>query len=167
MMAYQLEYNVGDYVVYPAHGVGRIEGLETHSIGGSEVELYAISFEKERMTLKVPIAKAKRAGLRKLSSKDRIRAAMETLRGRSRVRRTMWSRRAQEYEAKINSGDPVSIAEVVRDLYRASDQPEQSYSERQIYQAALERLARELAAVEKIDERKATERLEQVLGKAA
>jgi CarD family transcriptional regulator len=165
-MAYQLEYSIGDYVVYPAHGVGRIEGLETHSIAGLEVELYSISFEKERMTLKVPISKAKRAGLRKLSSKDRIRAAMEILRGHSRVRRVMWSRRAQEYEAKINSGDPVSIAEVVRDLHRAADQPEQSYSERQIYQAALERLARELAAVEKIDEHKATERLEQILSKS-
>ena len=164
-MTYQIDYSVGDYVVYPAHGVGRIEGLETHSIGGREVELYAISFEKERMTLKLPITKAKRAGLRKLSSDDRIRSAMETLRGRSRVRRTMWSRRAQEYEAKINSGDPVSIAEVLRDLHRPADQPEQSYSERQIYQAALERLARELAAVERIDETMAAERLEQVLGR--
>jgi CarD family transcriptional regulator len=163
----QLEYSVGDYVVYPAHGVGRIESLETHSISGITVQLYAISFEKERMTLKVPIQKAKRSGLRKLSSSDRIKVAMETLKGRSRVKRTMWSRRAQEYEAKINSGDPVSIAEVVRDLHRADDQPEQSYSERQIYQAALERLARELAAVENIDETKATQRLEQALKKAA
>ena len=166
-MSQQIEYSVGDFVVYPAHGVGRIEGLETHSIAGLQVELYAISFEKERMTLKVPVTKAKRAGLRKLSSKDRIKVAMETLRGRSRARRTMWSRRAQEYEAKINSGDPVAIAEVVRDLHRPADQPEQSYSERQIYQAALERLARELAAVEMIDEAKATQRLEEVLSKVA
>ena len=166
-MSHQLEYSVGDYVVYPAHGVGRIAGIETHRLGELEVELYAINFDKERMTLKVPTSKAKKAGLRKLSSKDRIKTAMETLKGRSRVRRTMWSRRAQEYEAKINSGDPVSIAEVVRDLHRSSDQPEQSYSERQIYQAALERLSRELAAVEKIDEMHATERLEQVLTKAA
>ncbi|MEE8272573.1 MAG: CarD family transcriptional regulator [Alphaproteobacteria bacterium] len=166
-MSHQLEYSIGDYVVYPAHGVGRISGVETHSIGDLEVELYAINFEKERMTLKVPTAKAKKAGLRRLSSKDRIRTAVDTLRGRSRVRRTMWSRRAQEYEAKINSGDPVSIAEVVRDLHRAADQPEQSYSERQIYQAALERLSRELAAVEKIDEVRATERLEQVLTRVA
>jgi CarD family transcriptional regulator len=163
----QLEYSVGDYVVYPAHGVGRIESIETQSIAGITVQLYAISFEKERMTLKVPVSKAKKSGLRKLSSADRIKTAMETLRGRSRVKRTMWSRRAQEYEAKINSGDPVSIAEVVRDLHRATDQPEQSYSERQIYQAALERLARELAAVERIDETRATERLEEVLTKAA
>lgn len=162
-----LEYSVGDYVVYPAHGVGRIQGIETHAVGEMEVELYSITFEKERMTLKVPTSKAQRAGLRKLSTKDRIKTALETLKGRSRVRRTMWSRRAQEYEAKINSGDPVAIAEVVRDLFRADDQPEQSYSERQIFQAALERLARELAAVEKIDDKRATQKLEDVLRKAA
>jgi len=166
-MMNKLEFTAGDFVVYPAHGVGRVEGVETHSIAGQTVTLYAITFEKERMTLKVPVAKAKNSGLRRLSSKDRIKVALETLQGRSRVRRTMWSRRAQEYEAKINSGDPVSIAEVVRDLYRGGDAPDQSYSERQIYQAALERLARELAAVEKIDEIKATERLEAVLTKAA
>ncbi|KAA0597784.1 MULTISPECIES: CarD family transcriptional regulator [Azospirillum] len=166
-MSNKLDFEAGDFVVYPAHGVGRVEGIETHSIAGLEVQLYAITFEKERMTLKVPVTKARNAGLRRLSSKDRIKVALETLQGRSRVRRTMWSRRAQEYEAKINSGDPVSIAEVVRDLYRGADQSDQSYSERQIYQAALERLARELAAVEKIDEIKATERLESVLSKAA
>ncbi|MCW2238288.1 CarD family transcriptional regulator [Azospirillum canadense] len=166
-MSNKLDFEAGDFVVYPAHGVGRVEGIETHSIAGMEVQLYAITFEKERMTLKVPVGKAKAAGLRRLSTKDRIKVALETLQGRSRVRRTMWSRRAQEYEAKINSGDPVSIAEVVRDLYRGADQSDQSYSERQIYQAALERLARELAAVEKIDEMKATERLELVLKKAA
>ena len=166
-MSNKLDFEAGDFVVYPAHGVGRVEGIETHSIAGLEVQLYAITFEKERMTLKVPVTKARNAGLRRLSSKDRIKVALETLQGRSRVRRTMWSRRAQEYEAKINSGDPVSIAEVVRDLYRGADQSDQSYSERQIYQAALERLARELAAVEKIDETKATERLELVLKKAA
>lgn len=166
-MSNKLEFEAGDFVVYPAHGVGRVEGIETHTIAGFDVQLYAITFEKERMTLKVPVTKARNSGLRRLSSKDRIKTALETLQGRSRVRRTMWSRRAQEYEAKINSGDPVSIAEVVRDLYRGADQSDQSYSERQIYQAALERLARELAAVEKIDEFKATERLEQVLQKAA
>jgi CarD family transcriptional regulator len=119
------------------------------------------------MKLKIPVEKAKTSGLRRLSSKDRLKAALDTLQGRARVRRTMWSRRAQEYEAKINSGDPVSIAEVLRDLRRNTEQAEQSYSERQIYQAALERLARELAAVEKIDEARAAERLEAVLGKAA
>ena len=166
-MSNKLEFEAGDFVVYPAHGVGRVEGIETHVIAGQEIQLYAITFEKERMTLKVPVTKAKNSGLRRLSTKDRIKVALETLQGRSRIRRTMWSRRAQEYEAKINSGDPVSIAEVVRDLYRGTDQSDQSYSERQIYQAALERLARELAAVEKIGELKATERLEQVLKKAA
>jgi len=166
-MSDKLDFTTGDYVVYPAHGVGKIVGIESHAIAGQEVTLYAITFEKERMTLKVPVMKARNAGLRRLSSKDRIKTALETLQGPSRIKRVMWSRRAQEYEAKINSGDPVSIAEVVRDLHRGTDQSDQSYSERQIYHAALERLARELAAVEKIDERKATERLEAVLSKAA
>jgi len=166
-MSQNMEFEAGDLVVYPAHGVGRVEGIEVHHIAGQDVKLYKITFEKERMTLRVPIFKAKNSGLRRLSSRDRIKAALDTLQGRSRVRRTMWSRRAQEYEAKINSGDPVSIAEVVRDLHRSGDNTDQSYSERQIYQAALERLARELAAIEKIDEMKATQRLEEVLRKAA
>ncbi|HSK39341.1 MAG TPA: CarD family transcriptional regulator [Arenibaculum sp.] len=161
------DFAAGDFVVYPAHGVGRVAGIETHTIAGQEVTLYAITFEKERMTLKVPVGKARNSGLRRLSSKDRIKEALDTLQGKSKIRRVMWSRRAQEYEAKINSGDPVSIAEVVRDLYRGTEQSDQSYSERQIYQAALERLARELAAVERIDEIRATERLEAVLTKAA
>ena len=166
-MAQKLEFSAGDYVVYPAHGVGCIEGVETLAFGESQVELYAIHFDKERMRLKIPVAKAKTSGLRRLSSKERLKSAMETLQGRSRSKRVMWSRRAQEYETKINSGDPVSIAEVLRDLRRADDHSEQSYSERQIYQSALDRLARELAAVEKIDEGKAAERLEEVLKKAA
>lgn len=166
-MANKSEFSTGDLVVYPAHGVGNVEGVESLSVGGQEVRLYAIYFEKDRMRLKVPVEKAANAGLRRLSSKERLKAALETLQGRARIRRTMWSRRAQEYEAKINSGDPVSIAEVLRDLKRPEDAGEQSYSERQIYQAALERLARELAAVEKIDELKAAEKLESVLLKAA
>jgi CarD family transcriptional regulator len=166
-MTQKLEFAAGDLVVYPAHGVGKVDGVETLTVAGQSVSLYAITFEKERMKLKIPVAKAKTSGLRRLSSKDRLKAALDTLQGRARVRRTMWSRRAQEYEAKINSGDPVSIAEVLRDLRRNTEQSEQSYSERQIYQAALERLARELAAVEKIDEARAAERLEAVLGKAA
>ena len=161
------DFIVGDYVVYPAHGVGQINGVETQEVAGLSLEVYVITFDHEKMTLRVPTRKAKTAGLRPLASGDVVSQAMVTLKGRARVKRTMWSRRAQEYEAKINSGDPVSIAEVVRDLYRGGDQCDQSYSERQIYQAALERLARELAAVEKIDELKATERLEQVLTKAA
>lgn len=163
----KVEFVAGDYVVYPVHGVGRIERVETIAIAGFSVTTYVITFEKERMTLKVPVSKARAAGLRKLSSKDRIKSALETLTGKAQIRRVMWSRRAQEYEAKINSGDPVSIAEVVRDLHRATDQPEQSYSERQIYQAALERLAREVAAIEKIDAVKAAAKLEGVLAKAA
>jgi len=156
-------FKMGEYVVYPTHGVGRIEGLEDQVIADEELELIVIDFEKEKMKLRVPVTKARSAGLRKLSSRKVMDGSLETLRGRSRVRRTMWSRRAQEYEAKINSGDPVSIAEVVRDLHRNADQPDQSYSERQIYQAALDRLARELAAVEKIDHDKAIERLESIL----
>ena len=160
-------FTQGDYVVYPAHGVGQIEGVETQTIAGMEIRLYAVSFEKERMRLKIPVTKAEASGLRRLSSTDRLKDAMKTLKGRSRIRRTMWSRRAQEYETKINSGDPVSIAEVLRDLKRSNDDTEQSYSERQIYQSALERLAREVAAVEKITEIKATERLEVLMGKTA
>jgi len=159
----EMKFKSGEYVVYPTHGVGRIEGVETKVIAGEELELIVIDFEKEKMTLRVPASKAKDAGLRRLSTRKVMDSALETLRGRSRVRRTMWSRRAQEYEAKINSGDPVSIAEVVRDLHRNADQPDQSYSERQIYQAALDRLARELAAVEKIGHDKATEKLEKLL----
>lgn len=157
-------FNKGDYVVYPAHGVGQIEGIETQVIGGMEISLYAISFEKDRMRLKIPVMKAQKSGLRRLSSAARIEDAIKTLRGKARVRRTMWSRRAQEYEMKINSGDPVAIAEVLRDLKRSNDDSEQSYSERQIYQSALERLAREVAAVEKITEGKATEQLEDIMG---
>ena len=163
----KLDFAAGDFVVYPAHGVGFVEGVETQTIAGMDITLYTISFEKDRMRLKLPVSKVKASGLRKLSSKDRLKDALATLQGRSQTRRIMWSRRAQEYEAKINSGDPVSIAEVLRDLKRADDQSEQSYSERQIYQAALERLAREVAAIEKIDEKKAAEKLEAVLSNVA
>ena len=156
-------FEAGDYVVYPTHGVGRVQGVETQEISGHKLNLIIIKFEKDRMTLRVPVAKAEESGLRKLSSRKLMDSALVTLKGRSRVKRTMWSRRAQEYEAKINSGDPVSIAEVVRDLHRGADQPDQSYSERQMYQAALERLARELAAVEKIDEDAAALKLEELL----
>ena len=157
------EFKPNDFVVYPAHGVGKVVAIEEEEVAGFALELFVIAFEKDKMTLRVPTNKAKDSGLRKLSSRDEMKGALKTLKGRSRVRRTMWSRRAQEYEAKINSGDPVSIAEVVRDLHRKEDQPDQSYSERQIYQAALDRLARELAAVEDIDEEAATEKLETLL----
>jgi CarD family transcriptional regulator len=162
-MAKTNEFGAGDYVVYPTHGVGRVLGVEKQDISGHSLKLIIIKFEKDRMTLRVPVEKAEASGLRKLSSRKMMDTALATLKGRSRVKRTMWSRRAQEYEAKINSGDPVSIAEVVRDLHRGSDQPDQSYSERQMYQAALDRLARELAAVEKIDETAAAHKLEELL----
>ena len=161
--AEKIEYKKGDYVVYPAHGVGQIEAVETQTIGGMEIKLYAIQFEKDRMRLKVPVFKAHASGLRRLSTTNRMQDALKTLQGRAQIRRAMWSRRAQEYEMKINSGDPVSIAEVLRDLKRSNDDTEQSYSERQIYQSALERLAREVAAVEKITEIEAAERLENMI----
>jgi len=159
----KVEFKKGDYVVYPAHGVGEIEAVETQTIGGMEIKLYAIAFEKDRMRLKVPVFKAHASGLRRLSNANRMDDALKTLQGRAQIRRAMWSRRAQEYETKINSGDPVSIAEVLRDLKRSNDESEQSYSERQIYQSALERLAREVAAVEKITEVEAAERLENMI----
>jgi len=162
-MAKAIEFGAADYVVYPTHGVGRVLGVEKQEISGHTLELIIIKFEKDRMTLRVPVGKAQASGLRKLSSRKMMDTALATLKGRSRVKRTMWSRRAQEYEAKINSGDPVSIAEVVRDLHRNPDQPDQSYSERQMYQAALDRLVRELAAVEKIDETAAAHKLEELL----
>jgi CarD family transcriptional regulator len=156
-------FKKGDFVVYPTHGVGKVLGVENQEISGHTLQVIIISFDKDRMTLRVPVAKARNSGLRKLSSRKVMETALATLKGRSRVKRAMWSRRAQEYEAKINSGDPVSIAEVVRDLHRNADQPDQSYSERQIYQAALDRLVRELAAIDGIDETQATQRLHQVL----
>ena len=160
-------FKTGDFVVYPAHGVGAIKGVEEQEIAGLKIELFVISFEKDKMTLRVPTAKAEAVGMRRLASPDTVKDAMRTLKGRARIKRTMWSRRAQEYEAKINSGDLISIAEVVRDLHRATGQPEQSYSERQLYEAALDRMARELAAVEQIDEEAAIKRLETALQKAA
>ena len=162
-----LEFSVGDHVVYPAHGVGSIQAIETQEVAGMSLEVYVITFDHEKMTLRVPTKKAKTAGLRPLAEGGTVSQALTTLKGRARVKRTMWSRRAQEYEAKINSGDPVSIAEVVRDLHRNAGQPDQSYSERQIYEAALDRLARELAAVERIDKDLATQKLNSVLQKVA
>jgi len=159
-------YATGDLVVYPTHGVGKITGIEKQEIAGFSLSVFVVLFDKDRMTLRVPVTKAKGSGLRRLSSRKEMDQALTRLKGRSRAKRTMWSRRAQEYEAKINSGDPGSIAEVVRDLYRNSGQPEQSYSERQIYQAALDRLVREFAAVEKIDEDTAVRRVEQMLSAA-
>jgi CarD family transcriptional regulator len=161
------EFAVADYVVYPAHGVGQIKGVETQEVAGLSLEVYVITFDHEKMTLRVPTRKAKTAGLRPLACTDVVTQAMTTLKGRARVKRTMWSRRAQEYEAKINSGDLISIAEVVRDLHRADNQPEQSYSERQLYESALDRMAREVAAIEQIDRDAAIGLLTKSLVKAA
>ena len=160
-------FDVGDYVVYPKHGVGRVVELQNEEIAGMQLELYVLRFEKERMTLRVPVNKIEAIGMRKLSSNVTMSEALTTLKGKPKVKRTMWSRRAQEYEAKINSGDLVSISEVVRDLFRADDQPEQSYSERQIFEAATSRLARELAAMEQVDEPTAQEKILDILRKAA
>ena len=157
------EFHPNDFVVYPAHGVGRIMSIEEQEVAGMRLELFVISFEKDKMTLRVPTARASEIGMRSLSTPDIVTRALETLKGKARVKRAMWSRRAQEYEQKINSGDLLSIAEVVRDLHRADDQREQSYSERQLYEAALERLTREVAAVSGTDEAGAQKQVDEVL----
>ena len=167
MAAKALSFDVGDYVVYPKHGVGKVNEIQNTEIAGTQLDLYVLRFEKERMTLRVPVGKADAVGMRKLSSDQTMKDALETLKGKPRVKRTMWSRRAQEYEAKINSGDLTSIAEVTRDLFRADDQPEQSYSERQIFEAASSRLARELAAMEQVDEPTALKQILEILNAAA
>ncbi|MDA8894537.1 CarD family transcriptional regulator, partial [Amylibacter sp.] len=146
-----------------AHGVGKIMTVETQEIAGTQMELFVIAFEKDKMTLRVPTAKATAVGMRNLASEELVEKAMKTLKGRARVKRAMWSRRAQEYEQKINSGDLMSIAEVVRDLHRNDEEREQSYSERQLYEAALERLTREVAAVDGTDEGVAGEKVTDIL----
>jgi CarD family transcriptional regulator len=159
-------FKTGEHIVYPAHGVGRIVGLETQEVAGIKLDLFVINFAKDKMTLRVPVTKATSVGMRKLADAATVKRALETVRGRARVKRTMWSRRAQEYEAKINSGDLISIAEVVRDLYRSDTQPEQSYSERQLYEAALDRMSREISSVNKISETEAVRQIEQNLAKS-
>ena len=160
-----LGFRVNEHIVYPAHGVGLIVEISAQEIAGMSLELFVINFEKEKMVLRVPIDKAEQTGMRKLADNKVMDGAIRTLKGRARVKRTMWSRRAQEYEAKINSGDLIAIAEVVRDLFRNENQPEQSYSERQLYEAALERMAREVATVEKTTEDAAIVKLEAILAK--
>ncbi len=160
-------FSKGDHVVYPAHGVGIVQAIETQDIAGERLRVITIKFDKDRMILRVPVAKAEVSGLRHLSSRDQMEEALKVLGNKSRARRLMWSRRAQEYEAKINSGDPGAIAEVVRDLFRNASQPDQSYSERQLYQAALSRLAREVAVIEAIDQSAAEVQLETLLEKNA
>jgi CarD family transcriptional regulator len=159
-------FKTNEFVVYPAHGVGQILAIEEQEIAGARLELFVINFIKDKMTLRVPTAKVANVGMRKLSEPALVKKALETLKGRARVKRTMWSRRAQEYEAKINSGDIVAIAEVVRDLYRSESQPEQSYSERQLYEAALDRLSREIAVVQHATETEAIKEIESQLAKS-
>lgn len=158
-MAAKEDFVEGDYVVYPTHGVGKVERIATEEIAGHKLELIHITFEENRMTLRVPVAKARTAGLRKLATRAVFDKALALMKGRARIKRTMWSRRAQEYEQKINSGDPLAIAEVVRDLYRNAGQPDQSFSERQIYESAMDRLAAEYAALEQVDKPTAVARL--------
>ncbi len=159
----KLDFRPDEYVVYPAHGVGQIVSIEEQEIAGINLELFVVAFEKDKMTLRVPTHKAMEIGLRSLSSPEVVSRAMSTLKGKAKVKRAMWSRRAQEYEQKINSGDLIAIAEVVRDLHRNDDQREQSYSERQLYEAALERLTREVAAVADGDEVAAAKKVDAVL----
>jgi len=156
-------FKAKDYVVYPAHGVGRVVGVEIEPVAGLELEVYVVDFPQDKMTLRVPTARAKTTGMRALASETVMENAMETLKGKPKVKRTMWSRRAQEYEAKINSGDLIWIAEVVRDLHRNGDQPEQSYSERQLYESAIDRMAREVAAIKKIERDEAFNALTETL----
>ncbi len=158
-------FKVSEYVVYPSHGVGQIIAIEEQEVAGFTLELFVLSFVKDKMTLKVPVTKAAGAGMRKLADAAAVKAALDTLSGRARIKRTMWSRRAQEYEAKINSGDLNAIAEVVRDLYRSDTQPEQSYSERQLYEAALDRMAREIIVVQKLTETESLKVIEAYLQK--
>ncbi|MEL6286179.1 MAG: CarD family transcriptional regulator [Pseudomonadota bacterium] len=160
-----LTFKVGQTIVYPAHGVGRITAIETQKVAGMDLEVYVVGFDQEKMILRVPTNRAEASGMRALAGSELVDDALKTLTGKARIKRTMWSRRAQEYEAKINSGDLISIAEVVRDLHRGDDQPDQSYSERQLYESALDRMARELAAVENIERDAAMDMLAASLSK--
>lgn len=163
----KLSFKIGELVVYPAHGVGKITAIEEQEIAGSKLELYIVDFEREKLRLKVPTNRAEQKGMRRLADRGLIEHAMKVIRGRARIKRTMWSRRAQEYDAKINSGDLIAVAEVVRDLYRSDRQPEQSYSERQLFEQALLRMARELAAVRKVDDDQSVKELSEFLAKNA
>jgi len=165
-MAQRAGFKTVEFIVYPAHGVGQIVNIESQEVAGHSLELFVIDFQKDKMRLKVPVAKATSSGMRKLSEEDYVERALKIVQGRARVKRTMWSRRAQEYDAKINSGDLILISEVVRDLYRADNQPEQSYSERQLFEAALDRMAREIAAVNRLSETEAVRLIEVNLAKA-
>ena len=162
----RLGYKTGEFVVYPAHGVGQIISIEEQEVAGLTLELFVISFEQDKLTLRVPVAKIKSVGMRKLAEDDMVQRALDTVTGRARVKRTMWSRRAQEYEAKINSGDLIAISEVVRDLYRSDDQPEQSYSERQLFEQAMDRMSREIGAVNRLTLTETVQLIEKNLAKS-
>ena len=159
------EFKIGEVVVYPKHGVGEIIKIENMEIASIKTQFYVVKMEQSKLTIRVPIEKQEEVGLRKISSKKIINEVYEVLKLKPKIRRIMWSRRAQEYETKIFSGDPIKISEVVRDLFRKNSQAEQSYSERQMFQIAIERLAREVAAVEKTDYFQSTEKIEQILNK--
>ena len=158
-----IDFDIGETVVYPKHGVGEITSIESMEVSSIKTKFYVVKMEQAKLTIRVPLDKQEEVGLRKISSKKTITNVFDILKLKPKIRRIMWSRRAQEYEAKIFSGDPVKIGEVVRDLFRKNSQPEQSYSERQMFQVALERLAREVAAVEKTDYFQATEKIESTL----
>ncbi|MFD2647516.1 CarD family transcriptional regulator [Devosia albogilva] len=162
----RLGFKTGEYIVYPSHGVGLIVAIEEQEVAGLTLELFVISFEQDKLTLRVPVAKIKSVGMRKLAEESLVAQALTTVTGRARVKRTMWSRRAQEYEAKINSGDLIAISEVVRDLYRSEEQPEQSYSERQLFEQAMDRMSREIAAVNKLTLTEAVQLIEKQLAKS-
>jgi CarD family transcriptional regulator len=162
----RLGFKTGEYIVYPAHGVGLITAIEEQEVAGLTLELFVISFEQDKLTLRVPVSKVKSVGMRKLAEEAIVRKALETVTGRARVKRTMWSRRAQEYEAKINSGDLIAISEVVRDLYRSEEQPEQSYSERQLFEQAMDRMSREIGAVNRLTLTEAVQLIEKQLAKS-
>ena len=160
-----LQFKIGEIVVYPKHGVGEIIKIESLEVGSIKTQFYVVKMEQSKLTIRVPLDKQEEVGLRKISSKKIIEEVMEVLKLKPKIRRIMWSRRAQECDTKIFSGDPIKIAEVVRDLFRKNSQSEQSYSERQMFQVAIERLAREVAAVEKTDYFQSTEKIETILNK--
>ncbi len=154
-----INFNSGEYVVYPTHGVGKVTDITKQTIAGSELELLVVNFDKDKMTLRLPVSKLDQVGLRKISDTNTMKEALSTLKGKPRVKKVMWSRRAQEYENKINSGNPIAVAEVIRDLHRSENLAEQSYSERQIYEHALERLASEIAIYDSISINDANQKL--------
>ncbi len=162
-MSKEYRFNPGDFVVYPTHGVGKVVDITQSEVGGQKLELIAVNFDKDRMTMRIPMTNMSKTGLRPLSSKDMMQTALESLKGKPKIKKTMWSRRSQEYDAKINSGDPCLIAEVVRDLHKPADKGEQSYSERQVFEQAFGRLAHEYAACESIDVDEASKRLKSIL----